>query len=186
MEKYEMTDYIGINYGTATSNINPKTGIRYGVIPHSHVSAAWYDEAESYYGEPTCPHCGGELTVWDEDIHEGYEDCLTAQLSEFVCENCEKLISEEWLHPEEPCTWFIKDNNYEAEQTDDVDIFIFKSPFFTYAQFCSPCAPGACYLPSPLFVPNMDNKCYCFGHEWFEDERAPYPVYSVETGCMIQ
>jgi hypothetical protein len=186
MKQYERTDYIGVDYSIGLSNINLKTGIRYGVIPHQDVGAAWYEDAEAYYGEPTCPHCGNELANWDLDEHTKYEEEPGAQFSEFVCENCEKIIDEEWMYPEEPMSHFVDSDGYKAEQTDEVDIFITKSPFFTYAQFCSPCAPGACYLPSPLHIPNMGNRCFCFGHEWFEDERAPYPVYSVETERMVK
>lgn len=68
----------------------------------------------------------------------------------------------------------------------DGDIFVLKSPYFTYAQFCSPCAPGACYLRSPLDSPVEANKCYCMGLDWFDDDNpCPYPVYSVETGELI-
>lgn len=59
--------------------------------------------------------------------------------------------------------------------------FILKSPYYTYAQFCSPCAPGAGYLPSPLKDRPAGNKTYCLGHDWFEDGTAPYRVYSVKT-----
>jgi hypothetical protein len=74
---------------------------------------------------------------------------------------------------------------YEATAGEDGDIFITKSPFFTYAQFCSPCAPGACYLMNTV-EPDESNKAYCLGHDWFEDGKAPYPVYSVETGEIVQ
>ena len=186
MEQYEKKDYVGIDYSMGLSNSNIKTGIRYGVIPHQDVGGAWYEYSEAYYGEPSCPHCGNELTDWDEDDHAKYEEESGAQFSTYVCENCEKIIDEEWMYPEVPLYYFVDSAGYAAEQTDEVDIFIFKSPFFTYAQLCSPCAPGACYLPSPLYVPSMNNRCYCFGHEWFEDGCAPYPVYSVSTERMVK
>lgn len=28
-------------------------------------------------------------------------------------------------------------------------------------------------------------KTYCVGHDWFEDGKAPYPVYSVATGELV-
>jgi len=28
-------------------------------------------------------------------------------------------------------------------------------------------------------------KTYCLGADWFENERAPYPVYSVATGELV-
>jgi hypothetical protein len=86
----------------------------------------------------------------------------------------------------EPIGHVYKREGYHAHQSqDDCDIWIEKSPYFTYAQFCSPCAPGACYLRNDLSEPNEDNKAYCFGHDWFEDGKAPYPVYSVETGELV-
>lgn len=76
---------------------------------------------------------------------------------------------------------------YNAFQSaDDTDIFIERSPYFTYAQFCSPCAPGACYLRNHLEEMHEDNRAYCFGHDWFEDGKAPYPVFSVATGELVQ
>ena len=83
--------------------------------------------------------------------------------------------------------FYYDDGETQAEQSaDDVDIFVCKSPYFTYAQFCSPCAPGAGYLLNPLTEPDPGNKAYCFGHDWFESGKAPYPVYSVETGELVR
>jgi hypothetical protein len=28
-------------------------------------------------------------------------------------------------------------------------------------------------------------KGYCFGHDWFEGGKAPYPVFSVKTGELV-
>lgn len=72
-------------------------------------------------------------------------------------------------------------DGYQITKCLDNDLFISKSPYFTYAQFCSPCVPGACNLDSPLdHIPeNGSNACYCLGHEWFEDGVAPYPVFNM-------
>jgi hypothetical protein len=180
MEQYQATDYQGINYGTEFSNMDVLAGIRFGVIPHQDVGAAWYEDSEAYYGDPTCPECGGELIDY-EDKHAGY-DIEPITMQDYACENCEIIIDNEEAYPEEPLSWFYEADGYAMEQLDEVDIFISKSPFFTYAQFCSPCAPGACYLPSPLNHKADDNKCYCLGPEWFEDEKAPYPIYKVKEG----
>jgi len=82
----------------------------------------------------------------------------------------------------EPIGFTYDSDGYKAYAGDDGDIFILKSPYYTKCQFCSPCAPGAGYL-----MHFMDNgiKTYCFGHDWFEEGKAPYPVYSVETGKVI-
>jgi hypothetical protein len=182
MEQYEKTDYAGINYGTEFSNMDVLAGIRFGVIPHGHVGAAWYDDAEAHYGDPSCPECGGDVVEFDDDKHESYK---CEHFGDYACEECETLHDAEWVYPDEPLSWFYNEDGYAMEQLDEVDIFISKSPFFTYAQFCSPCAPGACYLPSPLDHKADNNKCYCLGHEWFEGEKAPYPIWNVKTGRRI-
>lgn len=46
----------------------------------------------------------------------------------------------------------------------------------------APCAPGAGYLSNPC--PDGP-KTYCFGHDWFENDVAPYPVYRVDTGELV-
>jgi hypothetical protein len=89
--------------------------------------------------------------------------------------------------PESPiCHDYIQEGYKLRQGADDSDIFVLESPFFTFAQFCSPCAPGACYLRNPLDEPSEDNKCYCLGHDWFEDKKAPYQVYSVATGTLVK
>jgi hypothetical protein len=186
MEQYQATDYQGINYGTEFSNMDVLAGIRFGVIPHGHVGAAWYDDAEAHYGDPSCPECDSAyLADFDPEKHDGYRYEDRSGCADFACENCEIIIDNEQAYPEEPLSWFYNEDGYAMEQLDEVDIFISKSPFFTYAQFCSPCAPGACYLPSPLDHKADDNKCYCLGPEWFEGEKAPYPVFNVMTGKRI-
>ena len=83
----------------------------------------------------------------------------------------------------EPLGFYLDDGKYEAHCGDDGDIFITKSPFFTFCKFCSPCAPGAGYLQNPI---EGGVKAYCFGNDWFEDNRMPYPLYSVLTGKKIK
>ena len=142
-----MTKNKGIDYGMGVTNIDVKTGIRYGVINQNEVLQAWCDSSEPYYGE----------------LEEGEE------LDDFA----------------EPISFVYEEDGYACNSDEYGDIMICKSPFYTYAQFCSPCAPGACYLMNPLDEPDENNKCYCFSHDGFEDSKAPYPVYSVETGELI-
>lgn len=158
------------------------------------VLQAWTDSSEAHY-TPTCPHCGNELS-------KGFEARR--------CEHCHKRIDPDMdfdmLEPD--CFTYEKDG-YQCQQSgDDTDIFVIKSPFFTYCQFCSPCAPGAGYLMnwfklSPMadgtetkisdrpetFKALAENagfpKTYCFGHDFFDDNRAPYPVFSVATGEIV-
>jgi hypothetical protein len=156
----------GIDYGFGRTNIDTETGIRFGVIPIHDVTQAWCDSSEAHYAD-VCPACGAEL---DEQTE--------------VCE-CGQEINDD-CYDAEPDVFFVDADGLRAYQSaDSTDIFIEESPYFTYAQFCSPCAPGACHLRNPLDEPHPDNRAFCFGHDWFEDGQAPYQVYSVKTGKPV-
>ena len=146
----------GIDYGFGMSNNDHKTGIRYGVISQHEVLQAWADSSEAYYGK--CYDCNEEI-----------EEC--------TCDDVE-----EKMEFAEPSSFYIDDGEYSAECSEDGDIFITKSPYYTECQFCSPCAPGAGYLMNSV---KGGVKAYCFGNDWFESGKAPYPVYSVKTGKLV-
>lgn len=168
------TNYAGIKYGGNTDvNKDKITGIRYGVISQNEVLQAWADSSEANYGkaEIECPKCN--------TMHLNKEYGTT-----LICE-CGEELEVELDDFAEPISFYYDKEGYLAECSDNGDIFIMKSPYFTYAQFCSPCAPNACYLMNPLDSKIEDNKAYCFGLDWFEDNKAPYPVYSVETGELL-
>ncbi len=172
----------GIDYGMGTTNIDKSNGIRYGVIPAGTVGQAWYDDAESDYGEPTCPKCGNAATTYYDEKHGdylaarivgGYRSC-----ADFACESCEVYFEGEEAYSETPRAFIYSGEGYECQQGgDDCDIFVLKSPYYTLAPYCSPCAPGACYL---LLAHAGGAKAYCLGHEWFESGIAPYVVYDLE------
>jgi len=162
------TSYRGIDYGRGQTNIDPKTGIRYGVIPQNDVLQAWADSSEPFYTYH-CPKCGTELRKGADAKR---------------CPKCYYRIQErDFDYPDPDCNCFVyNDDGYICQSDDYGDIFICKSPYFTYAQYCSPCAPGAGYLRNELEQQDPDNRTYCFGHDWFDNEKAPYKVFSVKTG----
>lgn len=177
------TEYAGIDYsGFSGANRNKETGIRFGVIPHHHVGQAWYDESEPDYGNPEefqCPDCGELSRIEPKEPAVEWGDSVE-------CPHCGEKNECELPDMAEPLAFKVQTETEVLRQSgDNADIFILKSPFYTYAQFCSPCAPGACYLLNWLESPVENNKCYCLGHDWFESGRAPYPVYSVETGKLV-
>jgi len=154
----------GIDYGMGSINIDKDTGIRFGVIPIMEVLQAWCDSSEPYYPCETC-----EVKA-DEDNTD--EDKNSDPADEFVdCGYCE------------PSSLYVDDNEYVAESTDGIDIFITKSPYYTRCQFCSPCAPGAGYVMNEC---EDGVETYCFGHEWFEEGKAPYKVYRVSDGELVE
>lgn len=192
------TNYPGIDYGNGRTNIDTKTGIRFGVIPQNDILQAWTDSSEPDYGDPHCNKCGNPARPI-EDVHadcdeEWTEDHDTDNLPngwnrepydspDYFCAQCHRVFGPESAYGDEPLGFTLEDSEYSATCGEDGDIFILRSPYFTRAQFCSPCAPGACYLQSPC--PD-GARAYCFGPDWFDDDSpCPYPVYSVETGALI-
>ena len=158
------------NTDQRTVNTDPKTGIHYGVISQHQVLQVWADSSEANYGKPEeavkCP-CGEvyyptKADEWGNNI---------------ICAHCGEEFNLELPDCAEPISFFVDDGEYSAECGEDGDIFITKSPYYTRCRLCSPCAPNAGYLlsPDPLGV-----KTYCFDKDWFEDEKAPYPIYPVK------
>ena len=169
-----MTTYAGIDYGSGITNINLETGIRFGVISQNEVLQAWADSSEGHYTY-FCPHCGSGPLNKGQDAKR--------------CPKCYKKIDADhgdFDNLEADC-YVVDKDDYKCICHSDGDIFIEESPYFTYAQFCSPCAPGAGYLMNELEADNKNpnNRAYCFGHDWFESGKAPYTVYDVKTGEVV-
>lgn len=186
----------GIDYGRGLTNIDHATGIRYGVIPIHAVLQAWCDESEAEYGEATCPKCGNPAReiktrtessdppgqwisiVHDEEIPDDWE---TDGCGDYLCDDCKYAFDAENEFVE-PLGHFYNAGGYECTG-DETDIFILKSPYYTRAAYCSPCAPGACYL---LNADDSGDRAYCFGHDWFDDNKAPYPVYRASDDSLVE
>lgn len=180
------TTYRGLDYGNGRTNIDKATGIRYGVISQHSVGQAWYDNAEGVYPDASCPECGSKLVEFDFDKH-GEIPTYRHSCRDFACENCSLIIGSDYAYPDEPNGYKYEDKDYTLTDCLDSDIFVIKSPYFTHGQFCSPCVPGAVSLDSAIDEDTEGcPKAYCLGHDWFEDGKAPYKVYSVATGELIQ
>jgi hypothetical protein len=216
----------GIDYGGGVTNIDPETGIRYGVIPMNELHEFAHESFEDDYGDPTCPKCGGAPTANDPNADDPVDpdeadycvnchhhhggppesegvaarpsncraegcDCDEFEHAEpehgrgcddYYCQGCNYFFDSSEAFGDEPVSSDLNDDGYAARLDGDGDVFVFKAPYKTRAQFCSPCAPGACHLSNPT---DDGDWAYCFGHDWFEGDVAPYPVYSVETGELV-
>ncbi len=165
----------GIDYGMGTTNIDKENSIRYGVIPQNEVLQVWCDSSEAYYGEPEegiCTYCDKTTSI--------PKDCKWGDT--IKCEHCDEEFEIELPDCCDPISHFIDDDEYKAECGDSGDIFITKSPYYTKCNFCSPCAPGAGYLMNA----NDDGvKTYCFSHDFFDAQQAPYPVYRVSDNSLV-
>lgn len=170
----------GIDYGSGRANVHPETGIRYGVISVHSLGEWTVGEAESIYPEKVeveCPKCGQSFET----------DNLDADDQTCPDEKCEEEFSDHSLYELEPIGWDYAPNDplYETDYSESLNcVFVTKSPFFTYGAYCSPCAPGAVDLDTAL-PPDEGQKAYCFGVDFFDDNKPPYSVWSVETGELV-
>lgn len=174
----------GIDYGLGRTNIDRATGIRYGVISSRTIGEAWYENSEADYGDPTCPQCGETIGYSSDapDFPDSVEpDWFTGK--DFVCFTCEACYWSDDAFGDDPIGHHFEDADYTLTDCLDSDVMIIRSPYYTYAQFCSPCVPGAGNLDTPI----ADGvKTYCLSHDWFETDTAPYPVYRVSDNSLVQ
>jgi hypothetical protein len=174
------TEYAGIDYGLGKSNVGDD-GIRFGVIPQGECNG---DAVQEIYerGEDI-----GYL-AFKEEIRQRLESALRDYLSQTAVleafEAVEDYIGDSYSSNGESGPHELRDATglHVKTERDGNDLWILSSPYYTHAQFCSPCAPGAGYLGNPC--PDGP-KTYCLGHDWFDDGKAPYPVYEVKTGFTV-
>jgi len=131
---------------------------------------------------------GVSIECREDESDEALADALRENVMDGTIDEDEVGIKALWSDDcfgGTPLCHTLNDGEYQASQGgDDSDIFVLKSPYYTRAQFCSPCAPGAGYLRNAC---DDGPKRYCFGPEWFDDSISPcpYPVYRVDNDECI-
>jgi len=162
---------VGIDYGHGLTNIDVETGIRYGVIAQNSISGDTLNDLESIYPF-NCPNCGNETLVPSKSMKY-----------EYFCQSCRTWHMSEDCYGEEAIGLKYEDEEYTVVDCLDTDLMIIKSPYYTKAQYCSPCVPGAGNLDNPM----PDGvKTYCLGADWFDDyNTCPYPIYSVADDSLV-
>lgn len=166
-----MTRTKGIDYSgrNGTCNRDLSTGIRYGIVP-SQCLGDWAHESFEGEYDAACPTCGED---WPEDLDTPCE-----------CPACGETVRDGDQYADEASRTVILDPDVEGFLDSSGDVWVTKSPYFTRAAFCSPCAPGACSLASPC---DDGERAYCLGAEWYDEENpVPYPIYSVVTGELVK
>jgi hypothetical protein len=178
-----MTDYPGIDYSLGQANVDQETGIHYGVIALHELLPEAADDifttGDDLGFEEMQIQAKADLAAAIASAVENYGSVDAEKAAEEIIDNLE------W----HDCMGVSGPYEYSSEgitvrtMSDNTEIFVLKSPYYTHSQFCSPCAPGAGYLMNPC--PDGP-RTYCLGHDWFEGRKAPYPVYSVETGELVE
>lgn len=190
------TTYRGIDYSLGQSNVDRRTGIHFGVISQNAVNMdVLSDCQESEYGDPSCPKCGGVVI---DPSDESIEDADWNDGKDWACTACQKCFWSDRCYPDEPIGHTYNEPGYKLDDCLDNDLFVLESPYFTYAQYCSPCVPGAGNLESPLTVekgPYFQRRLkragfprvYCLGPEWFDQYNPiPYRCWRVSDGTEVK
>lgn len=192
-----------LNPGTCysqDSNVDKTAGIRYGVISQRSVSPDSLDQIfqhgrDTRYAVLRAEFFAAERQKW-ADAGRDLEDFDEDEAGDMFDEKFESNGLRDYVYERD---------GYRIQGCLDFDLMVTRSPFFTYAQYCSPCVPGAGHLDNHYSAENsgtanvpgfgetyamLAEECgfprvYCFGHDWFESGVAPYPVFSVETGKIV-
>jgi hypothetical protein len=195
--------YLGIDYGLGLTNVDHATGIRFGVISQHSLASWFYDSFEAVYGPATCPKCGDEAIDQHADEDEPTESADGSPLGtvyalgpdedededwntgkDYRCDVCRYCFWSDEAYGDEPIGHKLDEDGIHAEDCLDSDVIVTSSPFYTFGPFCSPCVPGAVNLDS-THEDESGPKAYCFGHEWFEDGKAPYRVFRVVDNVEV-
>ena len=180
------TNYAGIDYSCGLANSDAATGIHYGVISQNSIMPEALDDIMTH----------GEDVAYEEALNEAIKAAKTEWESEgndpddFDEDEAAQNFADNYQSDGGLNDYVYERDGYKLTGCLDYYIFVLVSPYYTYAQVCSPCVPGAVNLDSPFesgdYATQAETagfpKGYCLGHDWFEGDMAPYPVYSVETG----
>jgi hypothetical protein len=177
------------------ANLDPETGIHYGTCYINDLPFSEYALEDVYEGKPL--RYTETMDEIVEDVKEEIKDLLTSlhEKYSFLHSHGETLIQTiaEDAADDMMCSisdtleiqdeiYLLEDAHYKITiDTSDNGVWVLKSPYYSFCNKCSPCAPNAGYIGQEGSI-----KTYVFGHEYFEDEKAPYPVYSVATGNLIE
>jgi hypothetical protein len=170
-----------------TTNYDEKTGIHYGVISPNSISAETLNDL---------------IDRSVDTIYESAKDDLLRDFTSFCddhnidvsCIDTDQIVDgfnqkyENDYHGYE-----YEDKEYSLHICDDnFGIFVIRSPYYTYTKQCSPCAPNAGDLNSPISLSEYEKgdhnafmygtvKAYCLPKDFFDDEYAkiPYRYYRV-------
>jgi len=146
-------------------------GFHFGVIPKNNLfncAETFYENAKDMSYAEVIDKIQEAITGLSDYLDEGTIEDMVATATENFDENYQsdnaKLVYE-------------FDGYILQSSNDDTDLFVIKSPFYTLAKPCSPCAPGAGDLSS---IENGNLKTYCLDESWFDEENpCPYEYFEV-------
>jgi hypothetical protein len=193
----------GIDYGMGLANIDNETGIRFGVIsPHSVNGDSLqciYDNGENLTHAAAIAEAKERITFALRNVFNGlgmlpYDyrngdrtpkaDAYLAPIVDAVWDDVEQDFNDHY--EEDSDTYRYSEDGYVLE-TSSLGIYVIRSPFYTFAAFCSPCCPGAGNLDSPRLTAESGVKTYCLGPDWFDNDECtmPYTAFNVSDDTEV-
>jgi len=176
----------GIDYGQGQTNIDLETGVRYGIIAMNSLDGSGWETMAS--GDDL------DFEAFKREVCSTLRTAIEGVLEQHRLDGCNDAlgIAQDTVDNLEfdsyessgDCTRYsLRRDGYALTTTADGNLFVIKSPYYTFAQYCSPCVPGA----GNLDVPSGDGpKTYCLASDWFDDVRpCRYPVYRLDTDEQI-
>jgi len=175
-------NYTRSGFKMLTENMDPKTGIHYGVISERSTSMErmdhWYDHDACYEeSEQEFTQKLNEFFDLIGYIPEKQKNDLEDELTQLWNDNCEIQDPE----------WYYNDEGYSAQYSPSLVCWIITtSPYYAYVKsLCSPCVMNAGDLDSGPAQKKSGYKTYCLPKEFFEDDKAPYTYYEVATDKKV-
>jgi len=173
------------------SNYDEKTGIHYGVISPNSIGAETLNDlidrsVDTVYNSAKEDFTESLRNILEDSINNNVDiDEIISLAEDKFCENYENDY-----HGYE-----YEDKEYSLHISDDnFGIFVIRSPYYTYTKQCSPCAPNAGDLNSPISLSEYEKgdhnafmygtvKAYCLPKDFFDEEYAkiPYRYYRVDN-----
>jgi len=173
------------------SNYDEKTGIHYGVISPNSISQETLSDLIDKSTDTIYEESKKEFT---DSLRNILNDSLsnTVDIDEIIS-LAEDKFNENYQNDYHGYEY--EDSEYFLHICDDnFGIFVIKSPYYTYTHQCSPCAPGAGDLNSPITPAEYEKgdhnvfmygnvKAYCLPKDFFDPEYAkiPYRYYRVDN-----
>ena len=172
-------------------NYDEKTGIHFGVISPNSICQETLQDL-----------CFGSNSI-DPHYEAGKQEIID-DLKQFCDDH---YLNFDQIDPDQFIDQFSdryenSDGQYDYEDKDytlhisgdNFGIFVIRSPYYTFTKRCSPCAPGAGDLDSPISKQEYDKedhnafmygtvKAYCLPREFFDSEysKIPYRYYRVDN-----
>lgn len=181
--------------GSTAPNVDPANGIHYGCISQHSVNqeslSDIFDNGRNLSYESAQADFKANLRATLKDYFSDYKFMKETSTLDDCVEACYDAVEQEWNDGYEDSgesVYLYEQDGYKLSTSPSlVAVFVEKSPYYTFARGCSPCAPNAGDLDNATAEDNGNLKTYCLGPDWFGDESPiPYACYDVVTDKVIE